>query len=119
MQRFSASRWLAILIKEFIQLKRDRLTFGMIVGVPLMLLLLFGYAINSDPKHLPAAVVMADPGPFARSYVAAMQNSSYFNVLGTVDEAQADTLLKQGRVQFVVTFPPGFHRDVVRGDPAT
>lgn len=114
---FSFSRWLGILLKEFIQLKRDRLTFGMIVGIPIMQLVLFGYAINADPKHLPTAVVMADPGPFARSYVAAMQNSDYFKIVGSVDERQANDLLERGQVQFVVTFPPGFNRDLVRGKP--
>ena len=112
---FSFHRWLGILIKEFIQLKRDRLTFGMIVGFPIIQLLLFGFAINSDPKHMPTAVVMADPGPFARSYVAAMRNSDYFNIVGSVDEREAGRLLDLGEVQFVVTFPPGFHRDLVRG----
>jgi len=112
---FSFSRWFGILLKEFIQLKRDRLTFGMIVGIPIMQLVLFGYAINADPKHLPTAVVMADPGPFARSYMAAMQNSDYFRIVGSVDERQADVLLDRGEVQFVVTFAPGFNRDVVRG----
>lgn len=112
---FSFSRWLGILLKEFIQLKRDRLTFGMIVGIPIMQLVLFGYAINADPKHLPTAVVMADPGPFSRSYVAAMQNSDYFKIVGSVDERQANELLDRGEVQFVVTFPPGFNRDLVRG----
>jgi ABC-2 type transport system permease protein len=119
MNGFSLSRWLGILIKEFIQLKRDRLTFGMIIGVPILQLLLFGFAINSDPKHLPTAVVMADPGPFARAYVAAMVNSEYFHIVGSVDEREAGRLLDQGRVQFVVTFPPGFHRDLVRGKPPT
>jgi ABC-2 type transport system permease protein len=113
---FSFSRWLGILVKEFIQLKRDRLTFGMIVGIPIMQLMIFGFAINSDPKHLPTVVIMADPGPFARSYVAAMKNSQYFDIVGTVEnEAQANTLLGAGDVQFVVTFPAGFHRDLVRG----
>ena len=112
---FSFSRWIGILLKEFIQLKRDRLTFGMIVGIPIMQLVLFGYAINSDPKHLPTAVVMADPGPFARSYLAAMQNSDYFKIVGSVDERQANDLLETGEVQFVVTFQPGFNRDLVRG----
>ena len=112
---FSFARWFGILLKEFIQLKRDRLTFGMIVGIPIMQLVLFGYAINADPKHMPTAVVMADPGPFARSYVAAMQNSDYFRIVGSVDERQADGLLDRGEVQFVVTFPPGFNRDLVRG----
>ena len=119
MNGFSLSRWLGILIKEFIQLKRDRLTFGMIIGVPILQLLLFGFAINSDPRHLPTAVVMADPGPFARAYVAAMANSDYFKIVGSVDEREAGRLLDQGAVQFVVTFPPGFHRDLVRGKPPT
>lgn len=112
---FSFSRWLGILLKEFIQLKRDRLTFGMIVGIPIIQLLLFGFAINSDPRQLPTAVVMADPGPFARAYVAAMQNSDYFKIVGSVDERQAEELLDRSEVQFVVTFAPGFHRDLVRG----
>ena len=116
---FSSSRWLGILIKEFIQLKRDRLTFGMIMGIPIMLLMLFGFAINTDPKHLPTAVVMSDPGPFARAYVSAMDNSTYFKIVGQVDEHQANALLNRGQVQFVVTFPPGFHRQIVRGEPAT
>jgi ABC-2 type transport system permease protein len=112
---FSFSRWLGIMLKEFIQLKRDRLTFGMIVGIPIIQLLLFGFAINSDPKQLPTAIVMADPGPFARAYVAAMQNSEYFKIIGSVDERQAGELLDRSQVQFVVTFPPGFHRDLLRG----
>lgn len=115
MCRFSLHRWLGILIKEFTQLRRDRLTFGMIVGIPIMQLLLFGFAINSDPKHMPTAVVMADPGPFARAYVAAMTHSDYFRIVGSVDEREADRLLDRGEVQFVVTFPAGFHRELVRG----
>jgi ABC-2 type transport system permease protein len=113
--RFSLSRWLGILIKEFIQLRRDRLTFGMIVGIPIVQLLIFGFAINADPHQLPTAVVMADPGPLARDYVAAMRNSAYFDVRGEVDAATASRLLDRGDVLFVVTFPPGFHRDLVRG----
>ncbi|MBS0372773.1 MAG: ABC transporter permease [Proteobacteria bacterium] len=119
MARFSFSRWLGILIKEFIQLRRDRLTFGMIVGIPIIQLMLFGFAINSDPKHLPTAVVMADPGPFSRAWVAAMRNSDYFTIVGSVDERQATALLDRSEVQFVVTFPPGFNRDLVRGKPPT
>jgi ABC-2 type transport system permease protein len=119
MTGFSFSRWFGILLKEFIQLKRDRLTFGMIVGIPIIQLMLFGFAINSDPKHLPTAIVMADPGPFARSYVAAMRNSDYFKIVGSVDEREAGELLDRSKVQFVVTFPPGFHRDLVRGKTPT
>ena len=116
---FSLSRWFGILLKEFIQLKRDRLTFGMIVGIPILQLLLFGFAINSDPRQMPTAVVMADPGPFARAYVAAMKNSDYFRIVGSVNEAEADHLLDSNAVQFVVTFPPGFHRDLLRGKSPT
>jgi ABC-2 type transport system permease protein len=87
----------------------------MIIGIPIIQLMIFGFAINSDPKHLPTAVVMADPGPFARAYVAAMQNSKYFEIEGSVDEKQAELMLNRGDVQFVVTFPVGFQRDLVRG----
>ena len=117
MRGFSLYRWLGILIKEFIQLRRDRLTFGMMVGIPLMQLLLFGFAINADPKQLPTAVVLADPGPFARAYLAALQNSGYFDLIGRMDEREADRLLNQGEVLFVVTIPVGFHRELIRGQP--
>ena len=77
---FSISRWLGIVGKEFIQLKRDRLTFGMIVGIPVMQLTLFGFAINSDPKHLPTAALVADDGQFARSILAALQEQRLFRL---------------------------------------
>jgi len=79
---FSWSRWLGIVAKEFIQLKRDRLTFGMIVGIPVIQLTLFGYAINSDPKHLPTALLVAEHSEFSRSIVASMRNSDYFAFVG-------------------------------------
>jgi len=114
---FSWSRWLGIVGKEFIQLKRDRLTFGMIVGIPVIQLLLFGFAINSDPKHLPAAVLDADHSEFSRSILAAIKNTSYIDfVREAVDEADADWLLTTGAAQFVVTVPEGFSRALVRGE---
>lgn len=114
--RFSLSRWLGILVKEFIQLRRDRLTFGMIVGIPIMQLFLFGFAINSDPRHLPTAVMVNDPGPFARSYLAALQHSDYFNLVESIQsESEASQLLARGDVQFVITIPAGFHHDLIRG----
>jgi ABC-2 type transport system permease protein len=89
------TRFLAVFIKEFVQMRRDRITFAMMVGVPLMQLILFGYAINSDPKSLPTAVVMGDSSPFSRSIVAALQNSAYFRIVGPpVTEAEADRLLR-------------------------
>lgn len=93
----SFSRWLGIIFKEFIQLKRDRLTFGMIIGIPVMQLLLFGFAINSDPKHLPTVLLVAETGPLVRDYISAMKNSAYFNIIGTVT-SDAATVTHQYRV---------------------
>lgn len=116
-RKMSLERWLGIVIKEFIQLKRDRLTLGMIIGIPIMQLLLFGFAINSDPKHLPTVVVTVETSPFARAYIAAMKNSAYFDIVGSVNSEQAaDLLLDRGDVQFVVTFPAGFQRALLRGE---
>ena len=78
MRRFTLHRLWAIVLKEFIQMRRDRVTFGMMVGIPLLQLTLFGFAINTDPKHLPAAVRAADHGTFARTLVEAMRHSGYF-----------------------------------------
>ncbi len=114
---FSLSRWLGIVGKEFIQLKRDRLTFGMIVGIPVIQLVLFGFAINSDPKHLPTMLQDADRSEFSRSIVSALANSSYFAFVGEAnDEAEADRALATGAAQFVVTIPTGFSRALVRGE---
>ena len=117
MTRFSLSRWFGIIAKEFIQLKRDRLTFGMIVGVPVMQLLLFGFAINADPKNLPAAVHSADNSPYARSFVRAMENSGYFRgVVQVQGAAEAEELIAHGEVQFVINIPADFSRRLVRGE---
>ena len=112
----SLRRILAILAKEFLQLRRDRLTLGMILGVPMMQLFIFGNAINFNPKALPTVVSIADPGPLARSVVAGMQNSSYFHIIKeTEDPGEARLLLQQGRATFAVEIPPNFTRDIVRG----
>jgi len=114
---FSWSRWLGIVGKEFIQLKRDRLTFGMIVGIPVIQLILFGFAINSDPKHLPTAVLDADRSEFSRSILAGLKNTVYLDfVREAADEGDADRLLTTGAAQFVVTIPEGFSRSLVRGE---
>lgn len=80
MTGFSFTRWWGVVIKECLQLRRDRLTFAFIVGVPVMQLLLFGYAINSDPKHLPTALILGENSAFARSFEAALKNSDYFRI---------------------------------------
>src|SRR6266446_7923171 len=100
---FSAARLWGIIVKEFIQMRRDRLTFAMMLGIPVLQLLLFGFAINSDPRHLPAAVLLADHGPQARTLLYALQNSTYFDFTRQVQsESEGRDLLAQGRVQFVV-----------------
>jgi ABC-2 type transport system permease protein len=117
MSGLSFSRWWAIVTKEFLQLRRDRITFGMIVGIPIIQLVLFGYAINSDPRHLPTAVVAADQSEFTRSYLAAMKNSGYFRLMDEVyDEESARAALARGEVQFVVNIPADFTRKLLRGE---
>jgi ABC-2 type transport system permease protein len=116
MRAFSLSRVGAILMKELIQMRRDRLTFAMMVGIPIIQLILFGFAINTDPKHLPAAAVIEDTSRFGRSVFAAMHNSRYFDFIATADgERQAREMLARGEVSFVVTVPLNFGRDLIRG----
>ena len=113
----SWSRWVGIIVKEFIQLKRDRLTFGMIIGIPVLQLILFGYAINADPKRLPTAVLSADSSTYSRTLLSAMQTSGYFRVVRNVaNERELDDLLARGEVQFAVTIPENFGRKLVRGE---
>lgn len=117
---FSWKRLWAIVVKEFIQMRRDRLTFGMMIGIPLMQLLLFGFAINSDPKHLATAVHIADHGSQERTLLQAIKASGYFDFVKEVaSEAEGDELLARGDVQFVITIPPNFSRDLLRGDRPT
>ncbi|RMF36303.1 MAG: ABC transporter permease [Alphaproteobacteria bacterium] len=116
MSWFSPRRFMAVLAKEFIQMRRDRVTFAMMIGVPLMQLLLFGYAINTDPKHLPTLVEMGDESPVARAVLMGMKTSDYFDFQGIVTSAaEGDRALRDGRANFVVVIPPGFQRDMVRG----
>ncbi len=114
---FSWSRFIAVLLKEFIQMKRDRLTFGMIVGIPIIQLVLFGFAINTNPKGLPAAVVINDESPFSRALVRGLENSEYYKFTRrATSEAEADRMLKLGEVQFVLIIPADFSRKLQRGE---
>jgi len=114
---FSLTRWWSVVLKEFLQLRRDRVTFAMIVGVPIVQLALFGFAINTDPKHLPTAVIVHDQSQFSRSFIAAMTNSAYFDIVETrPDEEAGHRALAQGRVQFVLTIPVDFSRKLLRGE---
>jgi ABC-2 type transport system permease protein len=115
----SRARLMAVLMKEFIQMRRDRLTFAMMIGIPMMQLMVFGFAINSDPKRLPTAVFAAESGPLVRTFVAAMRSSGYFSVVREAQSAEeAEQFLARGEVQFVLHVPENFSRNLVRGDGA-
>lgn len=117
MKPLSLNRMIAIFIKECQQMLRDRLTFAMAVGVPILQLILFGYAINTDPKGLPTALVSTDNGVLSRSIVAAMQNTGYFRIDHILtSEKEAETLVETGRVQFMMVIPPRFSEKVIRGE---
>src|SRR5580698_4190023 len=117
MGRFTLHRLWAVVMKEFIQMRRDRMTFGMMVGIPLLQLTLFGFAINSDPKHLPIAVISADDGPQVRTLLYAIRNTDYFDFVSLLPtEADGRRALSRGQVQFVISIPQNFQRDLVRGD---
>ncbi len=114
---FSLSRWWAMVGKEFLQLRRDRVTFAMIVGIPIIQLTLFGYAINTDPKHMPTAVIAADHSEFTRTLVQAMRTSDYFRIVGELpDEKAGRDAIARGDVQFVLSIPPDFTRALLRGE---
>ena len=114
---FSPARWWSVVRKEFLQLRRDRITFAMIVGIPIMQLTLFGYAINSDPKHLLTGLLVQDHSEFTRTFLAGMTTSNYFDIVQQLpNEEAARTALARGKLQFVLTIPPDFTRRLLRGD---
>ena len=119
MTGFSATRILAVLVKEFKQLSRDRLTYAMILVLPIVQLMLFGYAINSDPRHMPTALLVQENSAFARSITASLRNSGYFDLVAQArSPSELDELLRRGEVQFAITIPGDFTRRVARGDSA-
>lgn len=121
MQLLSMHRIIAIFYKEFIQMKRDRITFAMILVIPIMQLLLFGFAINTSPKHLPTAVIIQDDTPLTRRIVSAMQLSEYFTIVENITTDQSESydstyLFQSGQVNFILTIPSGFTKAWVRGE---
>jgi ABC-2 type transport system permease protein len=115
--QFSVERFKGIVLKEFIQMRRDRLTFAMMMGIPLLQLILFGFAINVNPRHLPVAVLLGDNGPQGRTLLYAFKNTSYFDFDRLLkSEAEGREALARGEAQFVITIPPNFSRDLLRGD---
>lgn len=114
---FSPARALAVFVKELVQMRRDRMTFAMILAMPVLQLLLFGFAINTDPRHLPTVVEWRDDGPMTRSFIASLQASTYFDVVAVVTRAgDGDRLLRRGEATFLVVVPEGFERKLVRGE---
>ncbi len=119
MTSFSIHRVLAVLIKEFKQLTRDRITYAMMLAIPVVQLTLFGYAINTEPRHLPTAVLMHENSRYARSILSALDNSAYFDLVAQArSPAELDRMVRAGDVQFAVTIPGDFSRRVARGDHA-
>jgi len=117
LREFNWQRFWAIVGKEYIQMRRDRVTFAMMVGIPILQLILFGYAINSDPKHLPTAVYSSDNSVFSRTLVWGLHNSGYFDMTREAkSEVEIQKMLAQGTVQFAVHVPVDFSRKLLRGE---
>ena len=111
----SLQRIKALIKKEFIQLKRDKITLKMIILLPIFQLILFGYAINTDPKHLPAAIISRDNTFLTRSIVTALENSDYFRITRKISsDKEGNELLRQGKTLFVITIPDNFTHDVIK-----
>jgi len=114
---FSFRRFLAIIAKEFVQMRRDRVTFAIMIGIPIVQMIVFGYAINTDPRHLPTAIISADHSVFSRTIVSAMRNSGYFKIVSDIStEDEANLLIEEGKIQFVLTIPEQFGRKLARGE---
>jgi ABC-2 type transport system permease protein len=112
---FCWQRLIAVVIKEFIQMSRDRMTLAIIVAIPIMQLIIFGYAINTNPKHLSTVVIDFDKSIFSRTFIAGMKNTDYFHIMKEAkSEEEARQMLERGATQFVVTIPLNFTRDLLR-----
>ncbi len=116
MKKFSWQRLWAMMTKEFVQMVRDKGTLAIMLGIPIMQVILFGFAINLNPKDLPTAVLSYDSSPFTRAFITSLKNSAYFRITQIAHtEKEADDLLRKGKVLFVANFPANFSRDLVRG----
>jgi ABC-2 type transport system permease protein len=116
MSNFSLKRLYSLLRKEWIQVRRDRMTLGLIIALPIMQLFLFGYAINTNPKHLPTGLLLAEPSKYERTIVTALQNTGYYDVKLFSSEAQAERALATGEALFTINVPANFDRSVDRGE---
>jgi ABC-2 type transport system permease protein len=119
MQKFilSWSRFIAVMTKEFIQMRRDKLTFAMIIGIPVMQLILFGFAINTNPKHLPTGILAEDYSPYTRAFIQGLKNTEYFNINHEItNETAAQNLLAEGKVLFLFSIPADFTQRLIRNE---
>lgn len=117
---FSIHRFFAMLIKESIHIRRDRTTFAMMFLLPLIQLILFGYAIDFDPRGLPMAVVITKESPYSRSLIASLEQSTYFHPTHTLtSEAEAEQLMRHGKVQFILSIPSDFSTQLLRREHPT
>lgn len=117
LRNLSISRIHALIVKEFIQILRDKSTFGMIFMMPIMQLLLYGYAINTNPKMLPTAFVSADRSTYVRTIASALQNTGYFDIVAQPDTlAKAEDMMAKGEAQFIIEVPADFSRQLLRGE---
>ncbi|HTV27862.1 MAG TPA: ABC transporter permease [Xanthobacteraceae bacterium] len=116
MNGFSFRRLRALLRKEWIQVRRDPFTLRLIIALPIMQLLLFGYAINTNPKHLTTGLLAAEHSKYERTIVAALKNTGYYDIRTLSSEAAAEKELAEGNLLFVINFPPNFDRSVDRGE---
>lgn len=113
----SWSRIAAVFLKELVQMRRDRPTFAIMIAMPIMQLVLFGYAINTDPRHLPAVVEMREDGPMTRAFLASLRASSFVDIVAIARrEEQGEAMLRSGQASYLITIPEGFERRLVRGE---
>ena len=113
----SWSRVFAVFLKELVQMRRDRPTFAIMIMMPIMQLVLFGFAINNDPRHLPAVIEAREDGPMTRAFLASLSASSYVDIVAVADSAaEADAMLRSGEATFLIAIPEGFERRLVRGE---
>lgn len=113
----SWARVFAVFLKELVQMRRDRPTFAIMIMMPIMQLVLFGYAINTDPRHLPAVVELREDGPMTRAFLASLKASSFVDIIAiATQESEGDSMLRSGEASYLITIPEGFERRLVRGE---
>lgn len=113
----SWARVFAVFLKELVQMRRDRPTFAIMIMMPVMQLVLFGFAINTDPRHMPAVVEMREDGPMARAFLASLTQSSFIDVVAVTQRAEdGEAMIRSGRATFLISIPEGFERRLVRGE---